>query len=152
MVMLLGYFSRKTPPFAANICLGLFLAVYGAFMFYIPVDMHYLHYMAILFVVFISLALLIGRIKPETKPNFRDAGTEGVDMTPWKHFKTVSIVATLVMIGAYILLSPMGLVDAEREKTIEYGYIAIGIVIAFLVLILPILRQRSPRVSNRTAS
>jgi len=142
MVLLLGYFSRKTPPFAANICLGLFLAVYGAFMFFIPVDMHYLHYMAILFVVFISLALLIGRFKPETKPDFRNAGPEGVDITPWKHFKTISIAATLLMIGTYFLLSPLGLVDAEREKTIEYGYIVMGLVIAFLVLVLPILRQR----------
>lgn len=152
MVLLLGYFSRKTPPFAANICLGIFLAVYGAFMFVIPVDMHYLHYMAILFVVFISLALLIGRIRPETKPDFRDAGAEGVDVTPWKHFKTVSIVATLVMIGAYILLSPIGLVEAERDKTIEYGYIVMGIVIAFLVLILPIFRQRLQAASNQKAS
>ena len=46
------------------------------------------------------------------------------------------------MIGAYILLSPVGLVEAEREKTIEYGYIVMGIVIAFLVLILPIIRLR----------
>ena len=75
-----------------------------------------------------------------TKPDFRNAGPEGVDVTPWKHFKNISIAATLLMIGAYILLSPVGLVEAEREKTIEYGYIVMGIVIAFLVLILPIIR------------
>ncbi|MCH2615248.1 MAG: hypothetical protein MKZ70_11270, partial [Opitutales bacterium] len=142
MVLLLGDFSSKTPPFAANLCLGLFLAAYGAFMFFIPLDMHYLHYMTIVFLVFISLALLIGCIKPETKPDFRKAGSGGVDVTPWKHFKTISIAATLVMIGAYILLSPVGLVDAEREKTIEYGYIVMGIIIAFVVLILPIIRLR----------
>ncbi len=144
MVLLLGYFSRKTPPFAVNICLGLFLVVYASFMFFIQPEMHYLHYMAILFVIFISLALLIGRFKPGApKPAFRSAGTEGVDLTPWKHFKTVSIAATLLMIATYVLLSPLGLVGTDQPKSINIGYIAIGLVIAFVVLGVPLLRRRT---------
>lgn len=144
MVLLLGYFSRKTPPFAVNICLGLFLVVYASFMFFIQPEMHYLHYMAILFVIFISLALLIGRFKPGApKPAFRSAGTEGVDLTPWKHFKTVSIAATLLMIATYVLLSPLGLVETDQPKSVNIGYIAIGLVIAFVVLGVPLLRRRT---------
>ena len=144
MVLLLGYFSRKTPPFAVNICLGLFLVVYASFMFFIQPEMHYLHYMAILFVIFISLALLIGRFKPGApKPAFRSAGTEGVDLTPWKHFKTVSIAATLLMIATYVLLSPLGLIGTDQPKSINIGYIAIGLVIAFVVLGVPLLRRRT---------
>lgn len=142
MVILLGYFSSKTPPFAANICIGLFLAVYASLMFFIQPEMHYLHYMAILFVVFISLALLIGRIKPHAKPEIRSAGIEGLDMTPWKHFKTISIVATLLMIATYILLSPLGFVETVKAKTINFGYIITGIVIAFSILGIPLLRKR----------
>jgi SSS family solute:Na+ symporter len=144
MVLLLGYFSRKTPPFAVNICLGLFLVVYASFMFFIQPEMHYLHYMAILFVIFISLALLIGRFKPGApKPAFRSAGPEGVDLTPWKHFKTVSIAATLLMIATYVLLSPLGLVGTDQPKSVNIGYIAIGLVIAFVVLGVPLLRRRT---------
>jgi SSS family solute:Na+ symporter len=144
MVLLLGYFSRKTPPFAVNICLGLFLLVYASFMFFIQPEMHYLHYMAILFVIFISLALLIGRFKPGApKPAFRSAGPEGVDLTPWKHFKTVSIAATLLMIATYVLLSPLGLVGTDQPKSVNIGYIAIGLVIAFVVLGVPLLRRRT---------
>lgn len=144
MVLLLGYFSKKTPPFAVNICLGLFLVVYACFMFFIQPEMHYLHYMAILFVVFISLALLIGRFKPDTsKPAFRSAGPEGVDLTPWKYFKPVSIIATLLMIGTYILLSPLGLVDTDQPKDVNIGYIVVGLVIAFVVLGIPLLRKRT---------
>lgn len=144
MVLLLGYFSKKTPPFAVNICLGLFLVVYACFMFFIQPEMHYLHYMAILFVVFISLALLIGRFKPDTsKPAFRSAGPEGVDLTPWKYFKPVSIIATLLMIGTYILLSPLGLVDTDQPKDVNIGYIVVGLVIAFVVLGIPLLRKRN---------
>ena len=144
MVLLLGYFSKKTPPFAVNICLGLFLVVYACFMFFIQPEMHYLHYMAILFVVFISLALLIGRFKPDTsKPAFRSAGPEGVDLTPWKYFKPVSIIATLLMIGTYTLLSPLGLVDTDQPKDVNIGYIVVGLVIAFVVLGIPLLRKRN---------
>ena len=144
MVLLLGYFSKKTPPFAVNICLGLFLVVYACFMFFIQPEMHYLHYMAILFVVFISLALLIGRFKPDTsKPAFRSADPEGVDLTPWKYFKPVSIIATLLMIGTYILLSPLGLVDTDQPKDVNIGYIVVGLVIAFVVLGIPLLRKRN---------
>ena len=144
MVLLLGYFSKKTPPFAVNICLGLFLVVYACFMFFFQPEMHYLHYMAILFVVFISLALLIGRFKPDTsKPAFRSAGPEGVDLTPWKYFKPVSIIATLLMIGTYILLSPLGLVDTDQPKDVNIGYIVVGLVIAFVVLGIPLLRKRN---------
>ena len=144
MVLLLGYFSKKTPPFAVNICLGLFLVVYACFMFFIQPEMHYLHYMAILFVVFISLALLIGRFKPDTsKPAFRSAGPEGVDLTPWKYFMPVSIIATLLMIITYILLSPLGLVDTDQPKDVNIGYIVVGLVIAFVVLGIPLLRKRN---------
>jgi len=144
MVLMLGYFSKKTPAFAVNICLGLFLVVYGAFMFVIDIDLHYLHYMALLFIVFISLALIIGRLKPDTnKPEFRVTGVEGVDTEPWKHFKTISIVATLLMVATYIALSPIGLVDTDKPKNIDYKFIGIGIGIAICVLGIPIMRRRA---------
>ncbi len=143
MVLLLGYFSKKTPPIAVNICLGLFLIVYAIFMFVIQPEMHYLHYMAILFVIFISLALLIGRFKPDhSKPDFMSSGPEGVDLTPWKHFKTVSIIATLLMIATYVLLSPLGLAETDQPKDVNIGYILIGLVIAFAVLGIPLLRRK----------
>jgi solute:Na+ symporter, SSS family len=142
MVMLLGYFSKKVSPLVANICLGLFLLVYGSLMFFIQPSLHYLHYMAILFVLFIGLALLLGHFFPHEKPEFRDEGIKGIDMTPWKHFKWVSILATLTMVAVYILFSPWGLVDSGGGKTIEYGLIVAGLVTAFLLFGLPLINNR----------
>ncbi len=142
MALLLGYFSRRTPAKIVNICLFLFLVVYGTLMFIIKPEMHYLHYMAILFVFFISLALLLSRTCPATKPEFRTMTVEGLDLRPWKHFKLVSIISMLVMVGAYISFSSWGLVESDKPKTIEYGYIAMGLVIAFCVFGIPLLRQR----------
>lgn len=142
MALLLGYFSRRTPAKIVNICLGAFVTVYGILMFIIQPEIHYLHYMAMLFVFFISLALLLSRSSPATKPEFRTMTVEGLDLRPWKHFKLVSVMAMLVMIGAYISFSSWGLVESDKPKTIEYGYIAMGLVIAFCVFGIPLFRKR----------
>jgi len=142
MALLLGYFSRRTPAKIVNICLGAFVTVYGILMFIIQPEMHYLHYMAMLFVFFISLALLLSRSSPATKPEFRTMTVEGLDLRPWKHFKLVSVIAMLVMIGAYISFSSWGFVESDKPKTIEYGYIAMGLVIAVCVFGIPLFRKR----------
>ena len=142
MALLLGYFSRRTPATIVNICLCAFVTVYGIMMFIIQPEMHYLHYMAMLFVFFISLALLLSRSSPATKPEFRTMTVEGLDLRPWKHFKLVSVIAMLVMIGAYVFFSSWGLVESEKPKTIEYEYIAMGLVIAVCVFGIPLFRKR----------
>ncbi|MBN12286.1 MAG: solute:sodium symporter family transporter [Opitutaceae bacterium] len=142
MALLLGYFSRRTPATIVNICLCVFVTVYGIMMFIIQPEMHYLHYMAMLFVFFISLALLLSRSSPATKPDFRTMTVEGLDLRPWKHFKLVSVIAMLVMIGAYVSFSSWGLVESEKPKIIEYEYIAMGLVIAVCVFGIPLFRKR----------
>ena len=79
---------------------------------------------------------------PVTKPELDTSGIDGVDITPWKHFKTVSILATVTMVLVYILLSPIGLVDSAREKTIEIGFIVLGIVTAFVLFGVPLILRR----------
>lgn len=145
MVMLLGYFSKTVSPLIANVCLGCFLIVYGSLMFFIQPEMHYLHYMAILFVCFTGVALLLGKLFPVVKPELDTSGIDGVDITPWKHFKLVSILATVAMLLTYVVLSPIGLVDSTREKTIELGYIIAGIIAAFLLFGLPLILRRSSK-------
>ncbi len=145
MVLLLAYFSKNTPPFAVNLCLGLFVVTYGTLMFYIQPELHYLHYMAILFVLFASLALVIGKFAPYKKSLPQKESIEGVDTTPWKRMKWVSVLAVVCMIATYVLLSPLGLVDSTREKTIDYWIIAVGSVMAIVVLGVPVLRQARQR-------
>ena len=145
MVLLLAYFSRSVPPFAVNLSLGLFLVTYGTLMFYIQPELHYLHYMAILFVLFASLALIIGKFAPYKKSLPKKESIEGVDTTHWKHLKWVSVLATFCMVTTYVLLSPLGLVDSTREKTIDYWIIAVGGVMAVIVLGVPVLRRARQR-------
>ncbi len=138
MVMLLAYFSKRVSPFAVNFCLALFVLTYGAVIFWIQPELHFMHCMAILFVCFTLLALTLGHFFPHEKPDLPKTGPEGVDTTPWKHFKWISILATVVMIGTYIFFSPLGVANTDSPKTIEYGLIIAGIIFAFVFFLGPL--------------
>lgn len=67
---------------------------------------HFLHVMAILFVMNIIIMLLIGRFNPRTE-DFQLQYTEQVDITPWKYVKQVGIVICIIVVFIYIYFSPM---------------------------------------------
>jgi SSS family solute:Na+ symporter len=65
---------------------------------------HYLHIMALLFVVNILIMLLIGFFYPN-KEAYTQEYTEQVDITPWKHVKLVGGIITLIVVSIYIYFS-----------------------------------------------
>ncbi|MDP5157624.1 MAG: solute:sodium symporter family transporter [Flaviramulus sp.] len=62
---------------------------------------HFLHVMAILFVLNIAIMLIIGKIKPRVTA-FELEYTKQVDITPWKHTKIVGALITLIVVCIYI--------------------------------------------------
>jgi len=62
---------------------------------------HYLHIMAILFVANIIIMLIIGKFYPR-KEAYVQEYTEQVNITPWKHVKTVGLLICAVVIAIYI--------------------------------------------------
>lgn len=142
MVMLLAYFSNRVSPFVVNLCLALFVLMYGSVMFWIKPELHFMHCMAVLFVCFTVLALILGYIFPHAKPELPTSGPEGVDITPWKHFSWISILATIIMVGTYIFFSPLGVAKSDSGKTIEYGIILTGLIFAFLFFMGPLLWRK----------
>ena len=142
MTMILAYFSRTVSAKVVNSCVILFLVVYSSLMLVIQPELHYLHYMAILFTCFLALALIVGKLSGYKKEAIKEKDIEGVDTTPWKYFKPVSIIATIAMVAVYILLSPAGLVESTREKTMEYGIIILGIIMAFILFGMPLIWRK----------
>ncbi len=65
---------------------------------------HYLDVMAILFVLNIVIMLIIGKLKPR-ETAFIHEYTEQVDITPWKHTRTVGIAISLLVVAIYICFS-----------------------------------------------
>jgi uncharacterized sodium:solute symporter family permease YidK len=104
-------------------------------------DHHFLHYMAFFFVCISGLALLLGHFFPHDKPPLPDIGTEGIDTTPWKHFKWVSVLAVIAMIATYIVFSPLGVADSKSGKDINWTFLIIGVVMTFVVFGIPLIRK-----------
>lgn len=62
---------------------------------------HFLHVMAILFILNILIMLAIGKIKPR-ETAYELEYTKQVDIEPWKHTKTVGALVVLVVVSIYI--------------------------------------------------
>lgn len=62
---------------------------------------HFLHVMAILFVVNIIIMLIIGKLYPREEA-YEQQYTKEVDITPWKYTKIVGAVVCLIVISTYI--------------------------------------------------
>ncbi|WP_299254380.1 solute:sodium symporter family transporter [uncultured Aquimarina sp.] len=62
---------------------------------------HFLHVMAILFVVNIIIMLIIGKLYPR-EVAYEQQYTKEVDITPWKYTKIVGAVVCLIVISTYI--------------------------------------------------
>jgi solute:Na+ symporter, SSS family len=62
---------------------------------------HFLHVMAILFVLNIIIMLIIGKLQPRAK-DYELTYTNQVDITPWKYLKITGIAVCVIVIGIYV--------------------------------------------------
>lgn len=65
---------------------------------------HFLHVMAILFVLNTLIMLLIGRFKPK-KEAYVQKESKQVDITPWSYTKPVGLIICIIVIAIYIYFS-----------------------------------------------
>jgi solute:Na+ symporter, SSS family len=107
-VMVVGLLTKKVPPIAVKAGLLFFIVTYVLIQFVFPTGLHYLHVLAILFVLTVLLMLLIGRLRPQDPP-FAMRNTAVVPLRPWKNRWWVFGILLLLMIGMFILFSPLGI-------------------------------------------
>jgi SSS family solute:Na+ symporter len=117
-VILLGFLTKHVSALAAKVSL-----VLGPILFYLLVfsfgdsvqtflknlfgtedDIHFLHFLAFVFLLTIVLMLLLSHFKPAAH-EYEQAYTGEVDITPWKHARKVGVVISLVTITIYVLLA-----------------------------------------------
>ncbi|HUV14751.1 MAG TPA: solute:sodium symporter family transporter [Acidobacteriota bacterium] len=117
-VILLGFLTKYVSALAAKVSL-----VLGPILFYLLVfsfgdsvqtflknlfgtedDIHFLHFLAFVFLLTIVLMLLLSHFKPAAH-EYEQTYTGEVDITPWKHARTVGLVISLVTITIYVLLA-----------------------------------------------
>ena len=107
-IIVVGYLTKYVPAIAAKIAIisGVILYSFSQFIlkpYIIGEDNypHFLHVMAILFVLNVLIMLLIGKFKPR-KEAYIQHYTKQVDITPWKYLNLVGITICLIVIAIYI--------------------------------------------------
>ncbi|WP_068675168.1 solute:sodium symporter family transporter [Oceanobacillus sp. Castelsardo] len=109
-ILIIGYLTKRVPAIAAKIALVLFIVVYAITQLFWDTGVHYLHILAILFVVCSALMLIIGKFKPRDTAYVLEDKKE-VDITPWKLAYPVGIAAVAVMVMLYVIFSPIGIAN-----------------------------------------
>ena len=107
-IIVVGYLTKYVPAIAAKVAIisGVVLYSISQFIlkpFVVGADNypHFLHVMAILFVLNVLIMLVIGKLYPR-KEAFKLQYTKQVDITPYKHLNVVGIIICLIVLGIYI--------------------------------------------------
>jgi solute:Na+ symporter, SSS family len=103
-VLFVGFITKKVPPIAAKIGLIFFVIAYGLLQTVFKTSLHFLHILAILFLITTVLMLLIGRFYPMKTP-YVQQNKSRVALQPWKGRFGVYALLLILMILLYLFFS-----------------------------------------------
>lgn len=110
-IIVVGYLTKYIPAIAAKIAIILGAVLYFVSQFLLKPYVfgadnypHFLHVMAILFVMNIIIMIIIGKLKPRTEA-FELNYTEQVDITPYKYVKPIGLIIIILVVLSYIIFS-----------------------------------------------
>lgn len=108
-VLVIGFVTRRVPPIAAKIGLFFFVSAYLITQILWDTGLHFLHILAILFVLTTLLMLLIGRAYPLKTP-FEPQNYSQVKVNPWRGRWLANSLLLVAVVMVYVLFSKWGLV------------------------------------------
>ncbi len=103
-VLFIGFVTKKVPPIAAKIGLLFFVGAYGLSQTVVKSSLHFLHILAILFLITTVIMLLIGHFYPLKTPYVQENKSK-VALDPWKNRFWVYGVLVGLMVGVYFIFS-----------------------------------------------
>jgi SSS family solute:Na+ symporter len=127
LILLVGYFSRSVSTRAANITLVSYLVTVGFFQYVFDSGLHFLHVLAVLFLLHGAMLFGLSRLLPNRRMAAPPPEVGGVDLRPWKYFPHVSVLAVAMMLLTYVVFSSWGLVNEVRPKQIDWGFVVGGL-------------------------
>ncbi len=110
-IIIVGYLTKRVPAIAAKIAIISGVVLYSISQFILKPYVvgaeqypHFLHVMAILFVLNVLIMLIIGKLYPRDVP-YQQAFSEQVDITPWRYTKLAGLFICVIVIGTFIYFS-----------------------------------------------
>lgn len=111
-IILIGFITKRVPPIAAKVGLIFFIISYGLSQTIWNTHIHFLHLLAILFVITSLIMLIIGRCYPMKIP-YRQKLNNKVDITPWKNRYRYAFILIILVVALFFIFSPAGLVKTN---------------------------------------
>lgn len=119
-LIIFGMLNKTAPAWSAKVTLIFFIFFYG--LTQIPMDwkasvgilnwlsgLHYLHVMAILFVIAVAFMYMTGKFWPAKNTYDDDKDLQVVDGAPWQRAVVMSVAIVLCVFGVYVLFSSLGI-------------------------------------------
>ncbi|MRG47547.1 solute:sodium symporter family transporter [Chitinophaga sp. SYP-B3965] len=103
-IILIGFLTRRVPAIAAKVGLVFFIVAYGATQVIFDTGLHFLHVLALLFVITSAMMLIIGRIYPMKVPYVRELSNV-VDIVPWKGRHIYSALLIMMVVAMYVVFT-----------------------------------------------
>ncbi|MCD8795049.1 solute:sodium symporter family transporter [Mammaliicoccus sciuri] len=107
VLVLVGFFVKRTSQLGAKVMFILHIVLYTLSKVLIT-EIHFLYVLSVLFFVDLLIVMLFNKWKPSDEFDF-SVNYAKVDITPWKHRYLVGGIIIFVVIGTYVLFSPLGL-------------------------------------------
>jgi SSS family solute:Na+ symporter len=105
-IMFMGFVTKRVPALAAKIGLAFFILSYALTQLVFDLHIHFLHILAILFVLTCGIMLFIGNLYPMPVPYVQKLNNQ-VDLQPWKNRHIYTGILLVMMILLFILFSPL---------------------------------------------
>ena len=105
-IIFIGMVTKRVPALAAKLGLVFFIVAYGLTQTVFPMPLHFLHVLALLFVLTAVLMLIVGRIRPMNEP-YRPVQAAQVALTPWKNRYFYAVALLAIMVAMFVLFSPL---------------------------------------------
>ena len=105
-IVVMGILAPRMPSFAPKAAIIIHIVCYGLMMNLLP--FHFLYFEVGAFVIDLILMAILTKAAPR-KEAYVLPDLEVVDMTPWKYRKPVIAVTFILLVGIYVLFSPLGL-------------------------------------------
>lgn len=140
-IVLVGIMSKRIPAVGAKVAIifhviTYYFLVWGLnHLFGIQLTVNFIYISAILFVIEVGIMVAFGYWKPLAQP-YSFKPNAKVNMVPWKFAMPVTVILVSVVVGVYIIFSPIGLAYAD-------GYVSNWFWPAFaLLLVLTLVAMR----------
>ncbi len=105
-IILVGFVFKKVPPQATKIGMIFFILSYIIFNYLLDIQLHYLHMLALLFVLTSVCMLVVSKFYPSY--SYAEIKLESVELTPWKNRYWYFALLLIGMLSIFILFSKWG--------------------------------------------